>query len=512
WAIDLHWLPHAHGALALAEIVKRHHPDAKVLMGGLSASYFHEELITNPNVDFVMRGDSTEEPVLELLRRLRTGGSLAGVPNLTWKRADGTPLVGELSWVPDTIDHTNLPAYRHSMRSVFKYWNLHNIVPYLRWLEYPMTALLISRGCNNGCSICGGSRTAYKQICNRSRPAFRSPGKLAEDVRFISRFSRAPIFVIHDLRMGGPDYAREVLHQLGALHVENEIVLELFTHADDTFFAEVQQCLPHFSLELTLETHDEELRRLNGKFPISNAEVEQTIASALAHGCHRLDIYFMVGIPHQTPESVMASMTYARHLLTRFGSKLQIYVAPLAPFLDPGSAAYEQPEKYGYRLRARTLEEHRRRLTSPTWAQVLNYESLSMPPEVLADTTYEASARLVAIKQDLGLESPETARRTLHNIAVARGLMQRMEAASRLPEGESALAMAALRDEARVANSQRIYKQTDFVSWGGRRRQLRPLGLAGLMVELFFEELSLAWLRWTKKAHVWAPGSPEAAD
>lgn len=515
WAIDLHWLPHTHGALALAELVKKHHPDALVLMGGLSSSYYHEELIQNPNVDFVMRGDSTEEPVLELVRRLRTGQALEGVPNLTWKQVDGTPVVNPLSHVPETLDSANLPAYRYSMRSVFKYWNLENMVPYLRWLEYPMTALLISRGCTQGCSICGGSRASYKQICNRSYPAFRSPEKLAEDVGFITRFSRAPIFVIHDLRMGGADYCRRVLQQLRALRVQNEVVLELFTNADDDFFSEVQGSLPRYSLEMTLETHDEELRRLNGKFPITNEQVESTIESALKHGCHRLDIYFMVGIPRQTPESVQESMEYARHLLERFGDKLKIYVAPLAPFLDPGSPAFENPDQYGYTLLARTLEEHRQRLTSPTWAQILNYESHTMPPQVLADTTYAATSRLTEIKRDLGLEPRETANRTLELIATARDLMRRMEAASRLEGPEREKAMAALHEEARVVNNGRVYKQTDFVSWGGRRWQLKPLGLMGLMVELFFEEISLAWLRWTKKRYAWVPSErplPESTD
>jgi B12-binding domain/radical SAM domain protein len=513
WAIDLHWLPHAHGALALAGLIKKHHPDAKILMGGLSASYYHEELIQNPDVDYVIRGDSTEEPVLDLVRCLRTGGALEGVPNLTWKQPDATPVVNPLSHVPETLDYANLPAYRYSMRSVFKYWNLHNMVPYLRWLEYPMTALLISRGCSNHCSICGGSKASYKQICNRQRPAFRSPEKLAADVRFISRFSRAPIFVIHDLRMGGTEYFHQVLKVLREERVENEVVLELFTSAGDEFFAEVQQSLPRYSLELTLETHDEELRRFNGKFAISNEQVEATITSALAHGCHRLDIYFMVGIPFQTPDSVMQSMAYARHLLEQFGARLQIYVAPLAPFLDPGSPAFEEPAKHGYKLLARTLEEHRQRLTSPTWSQILNYASDSMPPDDLAETTYEASARLTRAKMDLGLESEATGSRTLELIGDARSLMRRMAEASRLPEPRRSQQMAALHMEAKQVNSRRIYQQTDFVSWGGRHWQLKPLGLAWLMVELFFEEISLAWLRWTRRLYTWKPGeAPDAQE
>lgn len=505
WAVDLHWLPHAHGALALVDLIRKHHPDARVLMGGLSASYYHEELIRNPGVDFVLRGDSTEEPVLDLMKHLRSGLPLDSVPNLTWKRPDGTVVINPLTHVPPTLDRSNVPAYRYMMRSVFKYWNLKNIVPYLRWLEYPMTALLTARGCTQNCSICGGARTAYKLICNRERPAFRSPEKLANDIRFISRFSRAPIFVIHDIRMYGQVFARRLLDRLKQIKVANELVLELFAPADEPFFRDLQDTLPRFSLELTLETHDEELRRLNGKFPVPNSQVEATIGHALAHGCRRLDVYFMVGIPKQTPQSALESMEYARRLLDRFGrdGRLQIYVAPLAPFLDPGSPAYENPEQFGYRLRARTLEEHRERLASPTWAQILNYESETMPPEVLVETTYEAAARLTALKRELGLLTPAAAERTLAMIATQRSLLRRVEAASKLPEAERSVTMAALHQEAREANSKRFYAQTDFVSWGGRKLQLKPLGLIVLMVELFFEELSLAWLRLRTRRYAW---------
>jgi radical SAM superfamily enzyme YgiQ (UPF0313 family) len=38
--IDLHWLPHAHGALEIARIVKEITPDVPVIMGGLSSSTF----------------------------------------------------------------------------------------------------------------------------------------------------------------------------------------------------------------------------------------------------------------------------------------------------------------------------------------------------------------------------------------------------------------------------------------------------------------------------------------
>ena len=48
FGIDLHWMVHAHGSLELAEVVKRSHPTIPVIFGGLSASFFHQELIQYP--------------------------------------------------------------------------------------------------------------------------------------------------------------------------------------------------------------------------------------------------------------------------------------------------------------------------------------------------------------------------------------------------------------------------------------------------------------------------------
>ena len=85
FGIDLHWLPHAHGSLEVAALCKKHHPEIPVIFGGYSSSYFHEELIRYPQVDFVLRGDSTEEPLRQLLLSLRERRPPAEIPNLTWK-------------------------------------------------------------------------------------------------------------------------------------------------------------------------------------------------------------------------------------------------------------------------------------------------------------------------------------------------------------------------------------------------------------------------------------------
>ncbi|HSJ54041.1 MAG TPA: cobalamin-dependent protein, partial [Anaerolineae bacterium] len=104
FGIDLHWMPHAHGAVEIARLCKQYHPDTPVVFGGFSSSYFHEELIRRPEVDYVVRGDSTEVPILQLMQHLagRPGApALADIPNLTWQDADGTVHANELTYSPD---------------------------------------------------------------------------------------------------------------------------------------------------------------------------------------------------------------------------------------------------------------------------------------------------------------------------------------------------------------------------------------------------------------------------
>ncbi|KKK78881.1 hypothetical protein LCGC14_2839090, partial [marine sediment metagenome] len=151
FGIDLHWLPHAHGSLELAYRIKREHPAAPVIFGGISSSYFHEDLITLPQVDYVLRGDSTEEPLRQLIESIETGekpADLQKIPNLTWKDKKGFPRINPLSHVPDNLDYISID-YSHSVKTVARDLSLKNILPFTNWLKYPITAVLTCRGCTH---------------------------------------------------------------------------------------------------------------------------------------------------------------------------------------------------------------------------------------------------------------------------------------------------------------------------------------------------------------------------
>ncbi len=464
FGVDLHWLPHAQGALAVAELVRGLHPESYTLLGGLSSSYYHEELIRYPFVDFVLRGDSTEEPCRQLLQTIRTKGRFESVENLTWKRQSGEAVVNRLTFIPSSLDYIDIPDYIYAVKAVFKYMSVEDMIPFLDWFEHPTTMLLNSRGCTLNCSTCGGALSAYKIVTERPRPAFRSPEKLVSDIRAIRRFSRGPIFLIHDPRIGGTERARRFFSLLQKERMPNEFVLELFYPAGDEFFAMVHRSVAKWRVQVTIETADEKLRKLDSlKFPVPNDKIEGTIESAFAHGCRRLDLFFMVGIPHQTYDDVMATVPYCEHLMERFGAdkRLGFFISPMGPFLDPGSAAFEDP-RFGYRHIYRTLEEHRQALLKHTWGSILSYETDAMSREQILAASYDVAEGLNELKLRHGLIDESTFSQVKSHQEAARRTMMLIEQAMRLPEVERRSAMERLRKDIDESNADSMFSKDEL--------------------------------------------------
>ena len=251
FGIDLHWLPHVDGSLSLAALVKKHHPDKPVILGGLSATYFHEEIMRDyPFVDFVVCGESTEEPLRLLMEAIKSGTGYQAVPNLVWRDADGRMVVNERSYSPPNLDHVSFD-YSHLMKMAIKYRDPYGYMPFENWSNYPVTAVFSCRGCNHNCGSCGGSISAFQKVCMRPRPCFRSPELLAEDIHRISEYTVAPVMVLGDLLQAGRDYGERFLDALKKHRVKNEIALEFFNPPPAGFMERVADSIETFNVEIS---------------------------------------------------------------------------------------------------------------------------------------------------------------------------------------------------------------------------------------------------------------------
>jgi B12-binding domain/radical SAM domain protein len=407
FGIDLHWLPHVDGSLSLAELVKKHHPETPVILGGLSATYYYEEIMRDyPFVDFIVSGDSTEEPLRQLMEAIRSGSGYENVPNLVWRDRNGCMVVNERSFQPEDLDYVNF-NYSHLLKMAIKYLDPTGYIPFKYWLSYPVTAIFSVRGCAHNCGTCGGSLSAFNKVCMRKHPCLRSPELVAEDIRAIAEYTGAPMIVLGDLLQAGRDYSDRFLKAMKKHRIRNEICIEFFSPPPADFLDKVADSLMAFNVEISPESHDVAVRKTFGK-DYGNDALEHMIETLIRVGCKRIDLFFMVGLPYQDYASVMETVKYCGHLLARYGSNGRLgrvlpLLAPLAPFIDPGSSIFENPEKYGYRFFSRTLKEHRQAMLMPSWKYSLNYETKWMTRDEIVKATYDGALELLAIKERYGV-------------------------------------------------------------------------------------------------------------
>ncbi len=436
FGLDLHWMAHVQGALALAEIVKRFHPKTPVILGGLSATYYHEAILRQyPFIDFVVRGDSTEGPLLQLLQAIKGKGGLESIPNLTWRKGEKEVQVNPLTYVPESLDHITID-YRHIMRKVMRYVDPTGYQPFVDWYSYPVTAVFTCRGCIYNCRTCGGSAQTFRSMANRRKPAYRDPKLLAQDIFNISDHLNAPVMVIGDPFQPGEAYGLSFLQEMKKRPIKNHIAFEFFVPPLRPLLEKIAESIPNFNIEISPESHDEEIRKAFGR-PYNNAALERMIGDAIDLGCKRIDLFFMTGLPKQTYSSVLETVDYCRSLLERFKpyDRLLPFISPLAPFLDPGSSVFEEPEKYGYRVLFRTVEEHRQALLAPSWKYILNYETDWMDRDAIVYSTYEAGKRLNRLKAEFGLIDKKTAASIELRIESAVGMMKEIDRIMTLPDG-----------------------------------------------------------------------------
>ena len=492
FGIDLHWLAHAHGSIELAKIVKKYHPETPVIFGGLSSTYFHKELIQYPCVDFVVRGDTTEKLILLLLNSLEKESTheFSKIPNLTWK-SDHQYYYNEMTYVPDSLDEFDFPGYRYVIRSVFKYFNLLDPLPYKGWIQYPNTGILTSKGCTYNCLICGGSRDAYSMNCHRQKIVMKSPKKMIDDIAFIQRFTRAPIFLLNDIRQGGKEYVEEFFSGLEKMELKDELVFELFNYADDGFFKRLHEAIPKYSIELTLESGDENLRRLNGKLPCTNEKIVETLKAALNNGCSKIDLFFMIGIPGQDYQSALKNVDFCEYIHKRCGEdqRISYFIAPLSPFLDPGSPAFENPEQYGYKKFCNTLEDFRQAVRQPSWKNMLSYETTSMTRKEIVKATYDSAKKLNQFKFDHHIIDKAVYEEVNHKILKSIEFLERIEVLSSLPLEEQKRELASIKEEVEFINRHSICGQNEL-KWEVKKLFANMPSLTYIGLELLVKEIA----------------------
>lgn len=143
-------------AFSVAEKVKRIWPRTKIVMGGVHPTVLATEVLRNPDVDYVIRGEGERS-----LAKLVGGLKFEDIPGLAWMengRYREHPDLDEL----ENLDDFPMPAY-HLLPMDSYYPPLGGA------LNSPSISFLSTRGCPGRCTYCNSSLSKRLRFYSASR-------------------------------------------------------------------------------------------------------------------------------------------------------------------------------------------------------------------------------------------------------------------------------------------------------------------------------------------------------
>lgn len=380
FGIDLHWLVHTQGSLAVAKLLKEIHADTPIVFGGISSSLHYEELVNYPQVDFVLRGVETSSFMLELLEQLPSN-HFSDILNLCWKDSNGTAVIND-----------------------FQITNKYD--EYVSW-EYEGDDInyfvsIPSAGCEYNCTLCGGSNYSMRKHYGvKNGFAGKDLDIFLKELQTIKthKAKNKRLITLHHW-FEDIDILEKVLETVNDASIST-IHYTLYRLLPIDHLKLMSKYNPKPLFEVTLESHNEEVRKLCGKAPFSNTEFEKWLDDLFSYNSNAVvEVYLMIGLPEQTPEVVLGGdVEYAKHLLNKYSQyDLNVLICPMVPYLIDGSFISDNAEKFGYKVFFNTLHDYEKSLLVPHWKNSLNYETKWMTRKQMVDVSYEACRQLVLAK------------------------------------------------------------------------------------------------------------------
>lgn len=411
FAIGLHFQWHSQGAVEIARLCRKHHPNVPVIMGGLTATCFHEEIIGKFDcVDAILRGEA-EKPLLQLLQAYEEKGRITATSNLTYRDDDGQVVVTPMMEPSQTLDDFEFTRFDliEPKTSIFAKDTVH------RW------SLEVCRGCIYNCTICGGSAYSYKKYLGMKKPAFRSPSKIVTDIKRLNEQGIRFVGLFQDMRMAGKKYWKELVATLIKEKPELErLSLDLLVPADEEFIREISRIGRKIIFHLCPDTGSDKVRRQLGRH-YSNEAILETIRI-----CHNYRIpvtnFFSVGLAGESEKEMQETwdlwakldqMDHEARLRGHYGDideNVPIGGQILGPIvLDPGSMAFDSPEKHGFKLLYKTFEEYLNGLSQPSWHQWMNYETELYDKESIFEMIFQSTEFTIDQREKYGFFSSQEA-------------------------------------------------------------------------------------------------------
>ncbi len=378
--IDLHWIHNAHGAIEVAKIVKKVNPNAKVVLGGFSATYYHNQILKYfESVDGIIRGEG-EIPFLEYAQNSNKNQPLDSVPNLSYRNSSNHVKVNSLSYTARTLDDLNFTNMSL----------LNNAKQYLECSRKIMGIsfnLSIGRGCPFNCPFCGGGQRAQQNLGGRSEVILRSPEKVLEDMGEILDNYKVPSFFFgHGTYPANLKYWKRLfgLIQKEKFDIGGDLEIWRLPFPKEmwkNFYKTFTRRYSSISISprtISKKVHQKIAKICDPTFKFPESLIKDLIKNANIFQ-RTLRIWLTVGFPFQTRFDVFKDFNFAMKCLLKYGKSnfKPITIMNEPYYVFPGSPAHESPNSFGLNLRFNSfleIVEAFKRAKISFFYNVINYD------------------------------------------------------------------------------------------------------------------------------------------
>jgi len=382
FAIDLQWFVHSASALKVAEVCKREHPNSLTVLGGMTATWFHRQIMERcPFIDVIVRGEA-EYSMLHLVEFYVKKQRMDSVKGITYRqngKIKETPQ-GEILSNLDSID----PCRLDLIDKFDKYLRCDIIdcgeeKTNFFWIP-------IARGCIYNCAHCGGGQYSYSLLTGRKKIALRSPEKVVYDIQLLREKGIRRVHLSHDPEIGGEKYYLDLLEKIKGAGADLSIYVEIFRLPVKGFIEKITKTFSEVIMAISPETFSEDVRQFIGRW-FSNNDFFKSL-NLLKRKNVKAQVWFTIGLPGETLD--LRWFESFKDFCEEIVKQEAYIIPPLTYTIDPNCLMAIESEKYGVRPLLKTFEDYKRICLSNKPLDWVGHETLTASREKIAAFTLYA--------------------------------------------------------------------------------------------------------------------------
>jgi radical SAM superfamily enzyme YgiQ (UPF0313 family) len=356
--LDLQWHYQSFDVIETAKAIKSAFPKIHLFLGGLTASFFHEEIMKGFDViDGIIRGEA-EIPTQELTSALLQGKEdLFSIPNLTWRRK-GRVLVNPLSYVASEQDLNRLTFTNFPLLRNYPTYVRHGALPFYThgfsrrknlWMsstKTPVFQLPIGRGCPVQCTWCGGGIPNQQTISGRRDVVFRGMEEVIRSIKEAVSHGYESFHVSFDPYPQKPEYYLQLFSRIREERLPVECCFESYGLPTIDFIKAFKETFPGPGSRIALspDVGSGRVRKFHKGHPYSNRALLENLRRMEEQEVF-CDLFFTVGVPFETEEDIDQTIKLQKEIRRRFSNVKVIRTFTIE--IEPGSPWHLDPEAYG---------------------------------------------------------------------------------------------------------------------------------------------------------------------